>query len=505
LIEESLAAEKEQLAVTLRSIGDGVITTDTTGKIMLMNKVAEILTEYTQEEAVGKPLHTIFAIISERTRIPCENPVDKVLSQGAVVGLGNDTVLISKEGIERIIADSGAPIRDKNSKIVGVVLVFRDITDKRNMELELLRKQKLESLGILAGGIAHDFNNILTAILTNVTLAKMRVRDNTVQTKLVKIEKASLQATELTQQLLTFSKGGAPVKKTTSIKELVRDSAVFALRGSNVRCHFYVPENLWPVDVDAGQISQVINNVIINADQAMPEGGIITVRAENAVVGADAVPTPGNYIKIAISDQGVGIPQQYLQKVFDPYFTTKQKGSGLGLATSYSIINRHNGYMNIDSVVGEGTTVYIWLPTAEAAPQTKEVHHDIVKGRGNILLMDDEESILEAASEVLQFLGYTVVTAADGNKAVDMYEKALETDPFDVIIMDLTVPGGMGGKETISTLLEIDPCVKAIVSSGYSTDPVMADYKKYGFKGVVTKPYTIEELSEVLHTVLTVK
>lgn len=504
LAEESLAAEKEQLAVTLRSIGDGVITTDTDGKIVLLNKVAEALTGYTQEEAVGRPLHTIFTIISERTRIPCENPVDRVLSQGAVVGLGNDTVLISRDGTEKIIADSGAPIRDKNSQVIGVVLVFRDITEKRKMELELLRTQKLESLGILAGGIAHDFNNILTAIFNNVTLARMHTKDNVTQTKLAKIEKASLQATELTQQLLTFSKGGAPVKKMTSVKELIRDSTVFALRGSNVRCHFYMTDELWSVDVDEGQISQVINNVIINADQAMPEGGIITVKAENVVIGADQkIPLkPGSYIKITITDQGVGIPQQYLQKVFDPYFTTKQKGSGLGLATSYSIVKRHSGHIDVESTAGEGTTVSIWLPAAEEAPKREKVHHDIIEGRGKVLLMDDEESILEAASEVLQVLGYTVVTAEDGEEAVNLYSKALETEPFDVVIMDLTIPGGMGGKETISTLLTIDSDVKAIVSSGYSTDPVMANYKKYGFKGVVTKPYTIEELSEVLHTVI---
>lgn len=503
LAEESLAEEKERLAVTLRSIGDGVITTDVNGTVVLINKAAEQLTGYTQEEAVGLPLHTVFHIINERTHTPCENPVDEVLEHGAVVGLGNDTVLISKNGTERIIADSGAPIRDRASKIIGVVLVFRDITEKRKMEQELLRAQKLESIGILAGGIAHDFNNILTAILGNANLARMYAADNKVAEKLAKIEKASLQAKELTQQLLTFSKGGAPVKKITSIRELIKDSARFALRGSNVRCHFHIPEELWPVDIDEGQISQVINNVIMNADQAMPEGGVITVRAENVVVSEDQKLPQGRYVTLSITDQGVGIPQKHLHKIFDPYFTTKQKGSGLGLATCYSIIKKHNGHIDVESEVGVGTTFVIYLPASrEPFERKEEKPTKMVGGEGRILIMDDEEIVLEAAGDVLQHLGYTVDVARDGKEAIDMYTKALKKEPFDVVIMDLTIAGGMGGKEALQKLLEIDPDAKAIVSSGYSTSPVMADYKRYGFKGVVTKPYTVEELSETLHKIM---
>jgi PAS domain S-box-containing protein len=500
--ESFLAAEKERLAVTLRSIGDGVITTNTKGIIVLINKKAEVLTGYTQKEAVGKPLDAIFTIVSEETRDPCESPVEKVLNQGAVVGLGNNTVLIAKDGTERIIADSGAPIRDINSVIIGVVLVFRDITEKRKMEQDLLKAQKLESLGILAGGIAHDFNNILTAVLNNVALARVYTVHDKVKEKLTQIEKASLQATDLTQQLLTFSKGGAPVKKSMSIAELIKDSTQLALRGSNVKYYFDVPRDIWSVHVDKGQISQVINNIVINANQAMLEGGVIHVKAENVFVDTEIPVHPGEYVKISITDEGVGIPPEDIPKVFDPYFSTKKTGSGLGLATSYSIVKQHNGYIDITSELGEGATVCIWLPRAGSVYQVKEPEAQTVSGTGKVLLMDDEETILETACEVLQYLGYTVECAHHGREAIDAYENCLDTEPFDVVIMDLTIPGGMGGEETIKELLQIDPHVTAIVSSGYSNDPVMADYKRYGFKGVVTKPYIIEELSKTLNSVL---
>lgn len=504
--EESLAAEKEQLAVTLRSIGDGVITTDIEGTVVLINKIAEALTGWTQEEAEGCDLSEIFVTVDEKTGDPCENPVNEVLKRGSVVGLGNNTMLVAKDGTERIIADSGAPIRDRNSRIIGVVLVFRDITEKRKMEQELLRTQKLESLGILAGGIAHDFNNILTAVLNNVTLAKMYTEDNAIETKLTKIEKASLQAKNLTQQLLTFSKGGTPIKKTTSLVELIKDSASFALRGSNVRCHFYIDDAVWPADIDEGQISQVINNLIINADQAMPGGGIVQVRLTNEVVTSDdPLPvSPGQYVKISITDEGVGIPQNHISKIFDPYFSTKQKGSGLGLATSYSIVKQHKGFIDVESEVGSGTSFSVWLPASVKEWKTQKAAPGVpVKGEEKILLMDDEEPILDAAGEVLNYLGYTVAFARDGKDALEQYGKALNAgEPFDVVIMDLTVPGGMGGEETIEHLLKIDPDVCAIVSSGYSNDPVMSDYKTYGFKGVITKPYTVEELNDILRQVL---
>ncbi len=313
--QEALAAEKERLSVTLRSIGDGVVTTDTAGNVVLLNKVAETLTGWSQAEAAGKHLDEVFSIIDEKNRERTENPVGRVLATGCIGELVNQTVLVSRDGKERIIADCAAPIRDKESRIVGAVLVFRDITEKRKMEEELLKAQKMESIGILAGGIAHDFNNLLTAILGNISLSKMYVTEgDKIHQKLSEAEKASLRARDLTQQLLTFSRGGAPVKKTLSIAGIIRDSTAFSLSGSKVTCAFEIPDDLWMVEVDEGQISQVINNLTLNAEQAMPAGGVIEVACRNVQVGeVDNLPLrDGRYILVTISDQGEGIPEEAL-------------------------------------------------------------------------------------------------------------------------------------------------------------------------------------------------
>jgi len=499
--EEFLAAEKEQLRVTLRSIGDGVITTDTNGKIVLVNKVAEDLTGWTQKEAVGMPLSKVFHIVSEITRETLGNPVDKVLESGLTIGLANQTVLIDRFGKERVIADSGAPITDGDGNIIGVVLVFRDVTHQRKLEEELLKAQKLESLGVLAGGIAHDFKNLLTAILGNISLIKTYGNpDDKTYKRLTEAEKACMRASDLTGQLLTFSKGGAPVKRLmSSLGELIRDTASFAVSGSNVRCDFYLESGLWPVEVDEAQISQVINNLVINAQQAMPEGGAITIRVENETRSDEGFPTSDDrrYVVITVKDEGIGIPKDYLTKIFDPYFTTKQKGSGLGLATVYSIIKNHDGFIKVESELEKGAEFKIYLPASDEQPTLgRDISQEVVDIGGKILVMDDEEGIRVALGEMLNHLGYEVDFAIEGTQAVEKYIKARNSGRvYDLLIMDLNVSVGLGGREAMSRIIEIDPNVKALVSSGYSNDPVMSDHKKYGFTGIINKPYKMEELS----------
>ncbi len=388
--------------------------------------------------------------------------------------------------------------------VIGTLL---DVTRRKRMEEELLKTQKLESLGVLAGGIAHDFNNILTAISTNISMAKLYGDlEEDIFEMLGDAEKASVRAKNLTQQLLSFSRGGAPVRRTVSIVKTLQEHTEFALSGSNVKCEYSIAKDLRQVEADEGQIGQVIHNLVINAKQAMPEGGVIKVGAEN--VPADRLENmpfkPGNYLRISITDHGVGIPERHLQSIFDPFFTTKQMGSGLGLTTSFTIVKNHDGHLHVDSEVGVGTTVQVYLPaSSERTSSREETRGRPLQGQGRVLLVDDEEIIRAAASEALTRLGYDVRLAADGAEGAGIYEQVMkEGHPFDVVLLDLTIPGGMGGKEAVRELLRIDPNAKVIASSGYSNDPVMADYRTHGFREVIAKPYRIDDLSEVLHKVI---
>jgi len=505
---KELTAEKECLAMMFRSIADGIIVTDAEGKIVLMNAASEVLTGWTGKEATGKRLEEIFYITNGKIGKKHTEFEERVLKSAETAIFSNHTTLTAKDGTSRIISGSGSPIRNSNNEITGMVLIFRDITGKRKMEEELLKTQKLESIGILASGIAHDFNNILTAILGNVSLAKMHWHPREVIERLTDVERALVRAKELTQQLLTFSKDRAPTVKTTSIARLLKESASFALSGSRAKCEFSLPGDLWVVEIDEGQISQVIDNIVINADQAMPEGGIVKVVAENVVIGTeDFLPLKaGNYVKVSIEDRGIGIPEENLQKIFDPYFTTKQKGSGLGLAVSHSIIKNHNGHIAVESRLGIGSTFHIYLPAFpdRILPDEKEEKEELpITGNGKILVMDDEEAIRDLACKILDKFGYEVAVAIDGAEAIELYKEAKESNsPFDAVIMDLTIPGGIGGKEAIYMLREIDPEVKAIVSSGYSNDPILTDFRSYGFNGVISKPYGIKELNAVLSNVI---
>jgi len=379
-------------------------------------------------------------------------------------------------------------------------------TEKRRMEEERLKMNKLESIGMLAGGIAHDFNNILTTILGNISLAKIYLKNDIkkVDAKINEAEKALFRARDLTQQLLTFSRGGVPVKKTILLEPLIKESVLFALRDSSVQVNFNISEDIFPTDVDEGMIGQAINNLIINAVQAMPDGGSIDVAVDNIILENKTTIEglqleKGSYVKITIKDHGIGISNEHIAKIFDPYFTTKEKRTGLGLATTFSIIQKHGGHITVNSELGIGTIFNIYLVASPEHITINRKTNKPVYGQGKILIMDDDEDILNIAGEMLSTLGYEVEYAKNGVEAIDKYKKMLEqNNPFDLVIMDLTIPGGMGGKDAIKGLLALDRHVKAIVSSGYSDDPIMGNHTEYGFVGVALKPYKLNELSEIV-------
>jgi len=387
------------------------------------------------------------------------------------------------------------------------VFLNSDITDRRRIEEEHIRTQKLEAIGTLAGGLAHDFNNILTAILGNISIARMDFQSGRdIIDRLDALEKASLRARDLAYQLLTFSKGGAPVKRTTDLRPVVRDAATFALRGARARAEFEIADDLASAEVDEGQIRQVVSSLVINADQAMPDGGRILVRAENVTLGpgSEAGLVAGPYIKITVADQGSGIPAEIRQKIFDPYFTTRKKASGLGLATSYSILRRHSGMVCLDATGDTGSTFAVFLPASlSSSGIVTERPPASATASVRILVMDDEPSVRDVARLMLESLGYEVDLAKDGAEAVTLYDQAKhEGRSYALVIMDLTVHGGMGGTEAVAKLRVSDPAVRAIVSSGYSSDPVMSEYGRYGFTGVVPKPYTLEGLKDAVEGAL---
>lgn len=502
LCEAKEEAEEKYLAL-VEQAKDGVVIIQE-GILRFANKsMAEIL-GYTVEEMIGKQFFQDMVapgcrdFVAERNRSRLSG--EKVPSFYEAKLLAEDGGIKDAEISAGIIQYQGKP---------GTMAIIRDITARKRMEEELQKAQKLESIGILAGGIAHDFKNILVAIVGGLSLAKMHVRqEHKIFEILAKSEKAALRATDLTQQLLTFSRGGAPVKKTASIAELLRDTACFALRGSKVKCEFFIPDDLWAVEIDESQISQVVNNLVINANQAMPEGGVIKVYAENMVIGKEeCLPLmEGKYIKLLVKDHGAGIPKKHIHKIFDPYFTTKSKGTGLGLSTTYSIIKRHEGYITVESKAGVGTTFFLYLPASLKGVCSQKDLADIpCTGQGKILFMDDEQDVRDIAGEMLNYIGYKVEFAVDGVEAIELYKKAKELQqPFDAVIMDLTIPGGMGGEEAIKKLRELDPEIKAIVSSGYSNAPIIAQFQEHGFSGVIPKPYEVKDLSEVLHKVIEV-
>ena len=509
--EQEIASDKESLAVTLRSIEDGVITTDVQGKIIMINNAGENLTGWTSKEAIGRSLKSVYNIaIDLQAQARAQKSGSRSEAHSILLSMPENATLRSRQGREYIIEQVASPIRDSKNEVAGVVLVFRDITERQRNEAERRKAETLEQLGLLAGGIAHDFNNLLTAIIGNISLASLLLPPNDeMGTRLNDAKNASMRARDLAQQLLTFARGGAPIKKTASIGKLIQDTVSFSLRGSHSRSEFLLGSDLWPAEIDSGQISQVIANLVVNADQAMPNGGTLRVSCDNFsydVTSETAVTDlpPGDYIRIAIRDEGVGISEECIKRIFDPYFTTKAKGNGLGLATTYSIIKNHNGLITVESKVHNGSTFTIYLPAlryqqAPVEPPPRQMN-EVVTGTGRVLIVDDEEAIRDLVEFTLERLGYKVTQAESALEGVETYKQKLEAgERFDLVILDLTLPGGMGGKEALKKLIEIDPTVNAIVSSGYAMDATMSRYQDFGFRGVIAKPYEAAELGRIVH------
>ncbi|MBF0232588.1 MAG: PAS domain-containing protein [Desulfamplus sp.] len=430
-------------------------------------------------------------------------PLVKAIKKGMTIR--EEFIVRHQDGSNRICDATACPIRE-NNKIIGGMVVFLDITGKKRLEEQLLQSQKMKSISTLAGGIAHDFNNMLSVLIGNVSYAVSTIRK---EDELFEILSDALegakQAQNLTHQLLTFAKGGEPIKKVCDINALLEETGKFVTSGAKSRFDFKPTADLWTAEIDSGQINQVISNLIINADQAMPNGGIITVKTENTDIQTDSgLPlAEGPYIRITVEDQGIGIQAKHISNIFDPFFTTKQKGSGLGLSTVYSIVKKHNGHITVYSEAGKGTVFNIYMPAILANATKQEEKKDVMhQGKGKVLIMDDQEAILNMVGRLLNLMGYETEFALNGIEAIEKYREAYQgQNPFDLVILDLTIPGGMGGAKTIPELLKIDSNVKAIVSSGYSNDPIMANYEAYGFCGVVPKPYTKAQLSEVLNQI----
>ncbi|MEW6428599.1 MAG: PAS domain S-box protein [Thermodesulfobacteriota bacterium] len=493
---------RARLEAIVENSAVGITITDRHGNIMQSNPAFCRMLGYSGQELEGKHL----SLFTHPDDVGKRSPVYQQLLEGGIDHVHFQKRYRHKNGRTVWGQLTLSLLRSEEGEPDLVIGMIEDISSRKLLEEERQKANKLESVGILAGGIAHDFNNLLTAVIGNIILARHRVQtDANTRELLEAAERASLRAKNLTDQLLTFSRGGAPVKKNVELRVLIEDTVRFHLSGSKTRAEFHFATGLHPVLADAGQISQVVQNIVKNSEQAMPAGGTITIAAENHVVTAAGLLPEGRYVKITITDQGSGIPEENLSRIFDPYFTTKEKGNGLGLAICYSIIKSHDGLITVDSTLGVGTSFAIYLPAAETPPALvaaeKENDRGATRFSGKILVMDDDRMVREVIGSMLTDLGFTVVLTADGREAVAAYKKALlDLSPVHLVIVDLTVPGGMGGRDTLAELRKIDPAVRVVVSSGYTDDPLLTNFADHGFAGVIGKPFAINELVPLLKT-----
>ena len=453
------------------------------------------------EEVVGK---SDYDLPWEKAQADSFREDDKKVMESGTPEYNIIEPFLRADGTHAWARTNKVPLRDANGNVIGVLGTYEDITERKRMEEELYKAQKLESLGLLAGGIAHDFNNLLGGIFSHIDLARAASKDGAVSNYLSTAVGAIERARNLTGQLLTFAKGGAPVLETGDLSPVIRNSSRLALSGSNVSCAFNIPDGLWSCNFDKNQIGQVIDNMVINARAAMPEGGVIIISVINISLkeGEKGALRAGNYVKISIHDDGIGIPEDVLPKIFDPFFTTKEKGNGLGLSICHSIVKRHDGWIDVESAPGKGTTFHLYLPASrktsmELPPQKPASFH---KGSGRILIMDDEEIIRQSVAKILDTLGYSVECRRNGKETLAFLTEEIKAGrSFSAILLDLTVPGGMGGKEVALEIRKLNIKTPLFVTSGYSNDPVMSNPNKYGFTDSICKPFTIDDLAAMLN------
>jgi len=507
--EDKIQQSEKFIRNILDTVDEGFIVIDRDYRILTANKAYCSQTGCHEEKVIGQHCYEV----SHKTDRPCYEEGEECATR-KVFETGKPYAALHRhkdaDGNLLYVETKAFPIKDASGSVTSVIETINNITEKRLLEEERLKTQKLESIGALAGGIAHDFNNLLQGVFGYMSMARLTFDQKEKSLAMLEqAEKALHQSVNLTSQLLTFAKGGQPVIKPTNVRPLIENAAKFALSGSRSDYRIVAEDALWQVAADEGQLAQVIQNIVLNADQAMPEGGLVTIGMKNVQVHGQtpALALPkGRYVVIVITDNGVGIPAEHYTKIFDPYFTTKQKGSGLGLATSYSIIRNHGGMIKVNSKVGKGSTFYIYLPASDTQEQVESLQLAAVttpRRAARILVMDDEEVIRNLSTELLVALGHTVEVVEQGLEALEKYQNAMTAGrPFDIVILDLTVRGGMGGLETIQKLLQIDPAVKAIVSSGYSDDAALSNYRKQGFQAFLKKPYDVEGLQRTLDSLL---
>lgn len=488
----ALQESARTLTNILENTTDGFFAVDPEWKFTYLNSEAEKLLERQRDDLFGKLLWEEFPELKDS---PFERNYRRVMTERVPVEFeASDRA--GKIWFEVHAYPGGS----------GVSVFFRDMTERKRNEEERLTTSKLESLGTLAGGIAHDLNNILTVISGNIGLAQVEASPDagSLLLYLSKADQAAQHAAHLSSQLLTFSKGGAPLKRVVSISGVLSHAAEFSLYGSNLRADIDIPVDLWKSEVDPGQIEQVVNALLLNAREAMPHGGTVRIAAHNVVLEEKAgTPLPaGRYIKVMIADRGEGIPKDLATKIFDPYFTNKPTGSGLGLSISYSIVKKHGGILQLENSSREGSTFSFYLPATdrEATPLEPPLSERAFNfNHQKVLVMDDEAAIRDLTSQLLGTLGYEVTVVPDGLEAVKVYERAMcKGENFQAVILDATIRGGMGGLATIEHLRSVDANVNAIICSGYSDEAALSQFLAYGFRSALPKPFTRRELADAL-------